>query len=354
MTDLFAGLWGPFIIFGLRIIDVSLATLRMLLTMRNARKVVPLIGFFESLIWVVAVGTAIQNLHSIWHILGYSGGFATGTLVGLWLEGKLAVGLATVRIITRTSGEEVAEALRDGGSASPSSRGTAGGGGWLIYTLVKRRQIDSVLAEVERMDPGGLHLGGGAPDHAPGVDVPHAAEVGPGGRQGELAPSPDAPPGVPRRRRAAAPHRRSAGRGPAPPRPSSTPSSSTSRWRTARMRVGPKGTIPTPCRAGAPPGAPGECMPVPDTSIITTLVSGAVTRMPGRKATASARRRARAWSSARRPGGAPGRGARQRRGFRPGASVRRAGAGSATPGPRRRARPAWSPPGRRAPSRGRS
>jgi uncharacterized protein YebE (UPF0316 family) len=115
MTEIFAGPLGPLLIFGLRIVDVSLATLRMLLTMRNARKLVPVIGLFESLIWVVAVGTAIQNLHSVWHVLGYSGGFASGTAVGLWLEGKLAVGLATVRVISTSQGEAVADALRERG-----------------------------------------------------------------------------------------------------------------------------------------------------------------------------------------------------------------------------------------------
>jgi uncharacterized protein YebE (UPF0316 family) len=155
MTEIFASLWGPLIIFGLRIIDVSLATLRMLLTMRNARRLVPVIGLFESLIWVVAVGTAIQNLHSVWHILCYSGGFATGTVVGLWLEGKLAVGLATVRIITKTSGEEVARSLREKGYGVTEFEGRGREGRIeLIYTLVKRRQIPGVLAEVERLDPG--------------------------------------------------------------------------------------------------------------------------------------------------------------------------------------------------------
>lgn len=154
MIELLSGFWGPFIIFGLRIVDVSLATMRMLLTMRNARKLVPILGLFESLIWVVAVGTAIQNLHSVWHIIGYAGGFATGTAVGLWLEGKLAVGLATVRIITKNAGEEVAESLRDRGFGVTEFAGQGRQGKVeMIYTLVKRRQIQSVLDVVEREDP---------------------------------------------------------------------------------------------------------------------------------------------------------------------------------------------------------
>jgi uncharacterized protein YebE (UPF0316 family) len=154
MIEVFAGPFGPLIIFGLRLVDVSLATIRMLLMMRNARAFVPVIGFVESLIWVIAVGTAIQNLHSVWHVLGYSGGFASGTLVGMWLEGRMAVGLATVRVITRDRGEDLADALRALGFGVTEFEGHGRGGRVeLIYTLVKRRQIPEVMNEVERWDP---------------------------------------------------------------------------------------------------------------------------------------------------------------------------------------------------------
>jgi uncharacterized protein YebE (UPF0316 family) len=155
MTELFAGPLGPLIIFGFRIVDVSLATIRMLLTMRDQRTLVPLIGFVEVTIWVVAVGTAIQNLHSVWHVLGYSGGFAAGTGVGLWIEGKLAMGLATVRIICRDPGvgEDVADALREKGFGVTEFHGQGRQGRVdFLYTLVKRRHIPAVIAEVERWD----------------------------------------------------------------------------------------------------------------------------------------------------------------------------------------------------------
>jgi uncharacterized protein YebE (UPF0316 family) len=156
MTELFAGPWGPLLIFGLRIVDVSLATLRMLLTMRNRRRVVPFIGFVESLIWVFAVGTAIRNLQSPWHLLGYSGGFAAGTVTGLWLEGKLALGVATVRIICRDyeRGERLADILRTQGFgvtefAGEGREGRVG----VIYTVVTRRQIPAIIREAETLDP---------------------------------------------------------------------------------------------------------------------------------------------------------------------------------------------------------
>jgi len=153
MTELFAGPWGPLLIFSLRIVDVSLATVRMLLVMRNQRVAVPIIGFFEASVWVLAIGTAIQNLHSVWHLLGYATGFATGSVVGLWIEGKLAMGLATVRIISRNEGEEVAEALRNQGFGVTEFAGYGREGKVeLLLTLVKRRQIGTVVDTVESMD----------------------------------------------------------------------------------------------------------------------------------------------------------------------------------------------------------
>lgn len=47
--------------------------------------------------------------------LGYCGGFAAGTWVGLVIEEKLALGYAVVRAISRDDGERIALALRKAG-----------------------------------------------------------------------------------------------------------------------------------------------------------------------------------------------------------------------------------------------
>jgi uncharacterized protein YebE (UPF0316 family) len=154
VTALFAGPWGPLAIFALRIIDVSLATLRTLLTIRGARVAVPLLGFVESLIWVLAVGTAIRHLNSPLHVLGYAGGFATGTAVGLWLEEKLALGLATFHIVSRQEGEVIAAALRERGFGVTEFLGQGREGHVeVVNTVVLRRHIRDVLALVDKSDP---------------------------------------------------------------------------------------------------------------------------------------------------------------------------------------------------------
>lgn len=154
LDALFAGPWGPILIFALRICDVSLSVVRTLLAVRNARMLVPLIGFFEVLIWIFAAGSAIRNLESGWHVLAYAGGFASGNFVGLWMEEKLAFGLASVRIISKHAGVELAEALRALGFGV-TEFGAQGrqGNVEVVYTVLRRRHIPEVLDEVNRWDP---------------------------------------------------------------------------------------------------------------------------------------------------------------------------------------------------------
>lgn len=153
IDSLFAGPWGPLLIFLLRIVDVSLATLRTLLTVRGMKVAAPVIAFFEVLVWIFAVGTAIRNLDSAWHMLGYAGGFAAGTVVGLWLEEKMAIGLATVRVMSRIGGVELAEALRERGFGVTELAGHGREGTTeIVYTVVRRRHVPQVLKEVDRWD----------------------------------------------------------------------------------------------------------------------------------------------------------------------------------------------------------
>lgn len=154
MEALFTSPFGPLIIFGLRIIDVSLATLRMLLAVRGMKLLVPLIGFFEVLVWIFAVGTAIRHLDSPLHLFGYAAGFATGTLVGIWLEEKIAYGMATVRVMSRHGGVEIAEALREQGFGVTEFAGHGREGQVeVVYAVLRRRDLPAVFQHVGVWDP---------------------------------------------------------------------------------------------------------------------------------------------------------------------------------------------------------
>src|SRR5690625_1246713 len=159
IETLFAGPWGPLLIFLFCICDVSLALLRTLLAVRNVKIAVPIIGFFEVLIWIFAVGAAIDNLRSPIHLLGYAGGFAMGNVVGMGVEGSVAFGLAIIRVISKHGGVEVAEALREKGFGVTEFAGHGRDGKVEIGdTAVKRRRIPAVVQTLELRDPRAVSM----------------------------------------------------------------------------------------------------------------------------------------------------------------------------------------------------
>lgn len=154
MVELLSGPWGPLLIFALRIVDVSLSTLRILLVVRGKRLAGPLIGFGEVVLWIVVVGAVIRNLGSPWHVVGYAAGFATGTAVGMWIEGRLALGLASLEIICRDGGGLVAAELRSLGYGVTELEGKGREGTvTLLFTVVRRRHVPTVVRTVEVADP---------------------------------------------------------------------------------------------------------------------------------------------------------------------------------------------------------
>jgi uncharacterized protein YebE (UPF0316 family) len=82
-------LFTAVMIFCLRLIDKSLGTVRLLMIGWGQRKIAPPPGFVEVTIWLVAISQVITNLDNIVNVLAYSGGFAAGTLVGMWIEDEL-------------------------------------------------------------------------------------------------------------------------------------------------------------------------------------------------------------------------------------------------------------------------
>jgi uncharacterized protein YebE (UPF0316 family) len=153
--SLFALPWGPLVIFALRIVDVSLDTMRVLSAVRGARWVAAGLGFFQALIWIVVVGNAIRYLDSIWHVLGYAAGFGAGTLVGISIENALAYGLATVRVVSREGGVEIAAALRERGYGVTEFGGQGRDGRVeILNSVVQRQDLEAVMRIVDTWDPG--------------------------------------------------------------------------------------------------------------------------------------------------------------------------------------------------------
>lgn len=156
-SDVFAifgdPLWGPIVIFLLRIVDVTLDTMRVLFMVRGRRLPAGILGFLMALVWIIAVGNAMKHLDSIWHILGYAAGYGTGTMVGITIENVVAFGLIQLRIVSKHGGVEIAEALRDRGYGATEFSGFGRDGAVeIVQSVVQRAHLDEVLALVDKFD----------------------------------------------------------------------------------------------------------------------------------------------------------------------------------------------------------
>jgi uncharacterized protein YebE (UPF0316 family) len=154
LDPLFTPWYGAILIFLIRIVDVSCDTMRVIFAIRGKRGVAALLGFIQAFVWIFAVGAAIKHLDSIWHILGYAGGYATGTYVGVTIERAIAYGVATVRVVSKHAGVEIAEALREHGYGVTEFHGFGRDGAVeIMNSVVHRSHLDDVLAVVEKWDP---------------------------------------------------------------------------------------------------------------------------------------------------------------------------------------------------------
>ncbi len=141
------------LIFCLRITDVSMGTVRTTMIMRGQRKWAALIGFVEVTIWVLAISRVITNLHTVWNVIGYSGGFATGTLLGMWIESKLALGYADLSIISRTKGVQIANEIRRAGFGATLVEGSGKSGPvHMVRVIAHRKQIGDIIRLTNEVD----------------------------------------------------------------------------------------------------------------------------------------------------------------------------------------------------------
>ncbi|MBE2198380.1 MAG: hypothetical protein IAE79_07190 [Anaerolinea sp.] len=140
-------------IFTLRVIGVTLSTVRVLVMLRGRKLASMVMGFFEVLVYVIAIGQVVNNLSNIWNILGYCLGFSAGTLAGMWLDERTVIGFATVRIISRLKGTHVAEALRAAGYGATIEWGMGREGRvGMVLTIVRRQEVEDVCKLAEGID----------------------------------------------------------------------------------------------------------------------------------------------------------------------------------------------------------
>lgn len=156
LTDSGVFTWAilPLLIFAARILDVSIGTIRILFISRGTKFLAPFMGFFEVLIWLLAIGQIMQNLTNVVCYIAYAGGFATGTYVGILIEDKLAMGLLLVRVVTTKDATKLIEYLKsaDFGVTHVAAQGVAGEVR-IVLTIIRRKNLQRVVEIIRRFNP---------------------------------------------------------------------------------------------------------------------------------------------------------------------------------------------------------
>jgi len=142
-------------IFMLRVGDMTLDTIRVLFVVRGRKVLAWVLGFGQALIFVVAISSVLSNLDNVINVIAYAAGFATGNVVGMLIEERLAIGHIQLSIISSTRGAVIAQQLRQGGYGVTeiSARGKDGMVS-VIHCSVLRKDIDHVETIVLEADPG--------------------------------------------------------------------------------------------------------------------------------------------------------------------------------------------------------
>jgi uncharacterized protein YebE (UPF0316 family) len=142
------------LIFFLRVADMTLDTIRVLFVVRGKKAIVWVLGFFQSLIFVIAISSVLTELNNILNVIGYATGFATGNMVGMLIEQRLAIGHILVTIISSNRGALIAERLRVGGYAVTEIAGRGRNGTvFELHASVLRKDVPNVETIVLEADP---------------------------------------------------------------------------------------------------------------------------------------------------------------------------------------------------------
>ncbi len=160
MADNWIFVWVvlPMLIFLARIMDVSIGTMRLIFLSKGMKFLAPLLGFFEVIIWLVAIGQIMKHLDNWISYIAYGAGFATGNYIGIVLEEKLSIGTVIIRVILPSKSDSLLERLREKnyGITIVDAQGSKGAVN-ILFSIIRRKEIGEFLSVVHQYNPGAFY-----------------------------------------------------------------------------------------------------------------------------------------------------------------------------------------------------
>jgi len=148
----------PLLIFIARIIDVSIGVLRILFATKGLKLLAFICGFFESLIWLIAVSQIIKRLDNVVCLIAFPLGFAAGTAVGIYFEKKISLGYVIVRVVFQKEAEGAIKRLRESNFqvTAIDAEGVVGPVR-IIFSVIKRKKVKEFIRIVREKNPAAFY-----------------------------------------------------------------------------------------------------------------------------------------------------------------------------------------------------
>jgi uncharacterized protein YebE (UPF0316 family) len=157
-SDFFTWIILPFLIFLSRIADQSIGTMRLIFLSKGYRFIAPMLGFFEVIIWLVAVSQIMKHLDNALCYIAYGAGFAMGNFIGMTLEERLSIGTVLVRVIPTVNTDALIEKLRlnNFGFTTVDAEGSRGGVK-IFISIINRKDLKEYISIVNQINPNAFY-----------------------------------------------------------------------------------------------------------------------------------------------------------------------------------------------------
>ena len=143
-------------IFFARIMDVSLGTLRTVFTVKGKTLTSGIIAFFEVFIWFIIAREALNtDIKSIWIVISYAGGYATGTIIGTFVANNFINSLISVEVITtQATTENISKIRKEGFGVSivNTTQTILEENSKLLYITLNSRNLQKLKTIIKEID----------------------------------------------------------------------------------------------------------------------------------------------------------------------------------------------------------
>lgn len=157
-TDLFIYVVLPILIFLARIFDQSIGILRIIFATKGLKIPAFVAGFFESMVWLIAISQIMNHLDNVFCYLAFAGGFATGNVVGIYLENRISIGFLMVRVIFQKDSDKTIALLREANfrltisDAEGMEQAVK-----VVFSTIMRSRLNEFLHILERNNPNAFY-----------------------------------------------------------------------------------------------------------------------------------------------------------------------------------------------------